>query len=762
MKALRYLAWLSLLFSAGLLPQSAVAAVPNRSVTFVAIQGSDTAVAQNTAALVAQHAERRLGLNPKKVHVIEGVPTAAAFEDLFRRGQPFQYVSQGDLVIVYIADAQIARSGLKLSEGALPWAKVGGIGKMLRQGPGEDLGFFDGTVLIVLDRGKSARPRMKLKPDTAFLDLAAARAPPVDPVAPAPEIADELAIAGRGALAQLSPEPGARVTPGAIAWVGALERMIGDSSKSGDPEQMLARLKKARPATGVKARLDNGRGYSPDRFRLLLHRLRVVLHPKLLQNVETLELLDRLKLEIERATPAELKPFITVERLAHSDPTARVACQAIANQTTAHLECVEGRAPVFADKIDVTRPAEALAPAVRQILRDYKALAATDWSDRRRDLKALDVVVLVDTSLSMAYHDPTAQTDPELADAPSKREVFLTRLASTLSTHAALRGRPSRLSVLLFGERVTPLRLPKGKDGSVILDKRLGASELAAYAAVFRAAAKPEKYTGISAALTEAVRVLAEGDADAARHVVLLTDGRETMVRQRPEEAVRRAARAVNDVGATLNIVGLTEEGGRLDDYLARMRAGKSVLRRYIEQLDMTFAPRKCRRSDDWDIEQARKCGRFYASTIVKAGAYDAALLDSIRRSKRKGVPTGVFLQPDSVDRFQVELQSLLTQLTGGGIYLTQAGTRGAAGPDDEGVVEDQWALNLDLDGSARVVLYNSGALQDPTFTVLHDGEPIGAAEGVRFEDEGDAVTVVTLPAPARGAWTITRRGKKP
>ena len=98
--------------------------------------------------------------------------------------------------------------------------------------------------------------------------------------------------------------------------------------------------------------------------------------------------------------------------------------------------------------------------------------------------------------------------------------------------------------------------------------------------------------------------------------------------------------------------------------------------------------------------------------------------------------------------------------LTGGGIYLTQAGTRGVDVGD--GMVEDRWLLNLDLDGPARVVLYNSGALQDPSFAVLHNGEPIGAAEGVRFVDEGDAVTVVTLPAPARGAWTITRRGKKP
>ncbi len=344
---------------------AALAAVPNRSLTFVTIQGSDAPVSRHTAALVAKHAKKRLGLNPKKVHIIEEVPTVAGFEDLFRRGQPFQYVSQGDLVVVYIADAQITRAGLKLSDGVLAWDKVGGIGKMLRQGPGEDLGFFDGTVLLVVDRGKSGRPRIPLKPDTALLDLAAARAPPIDPTAPAPEISDALAIAGRGALAAFKPSAGTRVSPAAVAWVGALERMIADPSTSGDPEQMLARLKVARPATGVKARLDNGRGYTPARFRLMLHTLRVVLHPKLLQNVETLELLDRLKLEIERATPPELKPFIRIERLPHSDPTARVSCQAIANQTTAHLECVEGRAPVFADKIDVTRPAEALAPVVR-------------------------------------------------------------------------------------------------------------------------------------------------------------------------------------------------------------------------------------------------------------------------------------------------------------------------------------------------------------------------------------------------------------
>ncbi|MEZ4463850.1 MAG: serine/threonine-protein kinase [bacterium] len=66
-----------------------------------------------------RHAEQRLGLNPRKIHVIEKVPTRAAFVELFRRGAPFQYVSQGD-VVVYIAGARDKQGGLALADGVMP------------------------------------------------------------------------------------------------------------------------------------------------------------------------------------------------------------------------------------------------------------------------------------------------------------------------------------------------------------------------------------------------------------------------------------------------------------------------------------------------------------------------------------------------------------------------------------------------------------------------------------------------------------------
>ena len=40
---------------------------------------------EETARRVARHAERRLGLNPRKIHVVDKPPTKAAFVDLFRR-----------------------------------------------------------------------------------------------------------------------------------------------------------------------------------------------------------------------------------------------------------------------------------------------------------------------------------------------------------------------------------------------------------------------------------------------------------------------------------------------------------------------------------------------------------------------------------------------------------------------------------------------------------------------------------------------------
>jgi hypothetical protein len=205
-----------------------------------------------------------------------------------------------------------------------------------------------------------------------------------------------------------------------------------------------------------------------------------------------------------------------------------------------------------------------------------------------------------------------------------------------------------------------------------------------------------------------------------------------------------------------LHSVGLTEGDG-LGDYLSRMRAGKDVLRRYVDLLDMTYAPVKCRSHRDWDDDQAKACGAFYADIISKAGAYDAAVLDRIRRAERPGVPTGVFLQPDSSAAFQSQLQSLLSALTGGGIYLLSDGARTGS----TGAVTDQWRFDLDLPGSARVVLYNRDGLTDLKWKMTQNGEPMGAAEGVKVVQESAAVTLVTLPAPARGVWIIKREGTR-
>ncbi len=741
----------------GLAPgATAHAAVPNRSLSFVAIATSGDAAAAESARRVARHAERRLGLNPRKIHVIDAPPTRAGFQALFRKGAPFQYVSQGDVVVVYLAGATAAGNALALADGPMGWDEVAQVGQWLRDGPGQGMGFFNGSVLLITDRQAGGRLRPKLPLDTAWLDLSAPRAAALDPALPAPDVRDALAIAGRGALAAVAGEGTGQVTPGAVAWVGALERLLADPSLGGHAEVVRGLLAEARDGTGVSATLITGQGYEAQRFRLLMQRLRVALFPKLLANVETVQLLEALRRELDRATPADLRRSVQVERLDAPDPTADVSCAVVANRTTAHVECVEGRAPIFADRLDVTNPEDALAPVVRQVLRDYKALAATDWSARRRDLKPLDVVLLLDASLSMAYHDPTRRTDPTLPDAPSKREIVLVRMAATLAAHAESTGRPARLTALLFGDTVTPVPLPGGP--SVVLTRRLDAGELAAYAAVFRTAARPQPYTGIRDALTESARRLAEGDRDAARHVILLTDGRESVVVQDAEAAVRQSADALHALGATLHCVGLSETGDRLTGYLRRMRAGDEVLRRYVGLLDMRFAPPRCRTATGWDADTAAECGGYYADLIEQGGAYDPSLLDHIRRSDRPGVPTGVFLQPDSSAAFQSELQSLLGALTGGGIYLATEGDRAdAAAPGAP--VTDKWRFDLDLAGTARVVLYNRAGLKDLKWRFSQDGQPMAAAEGVKVVQESDAVTVVTLPAPARGQWILERTG---
>jgi hypothetical protein len=219
---------------------------------------------------------------------------------------------------------------------------------------------------------------------------------------------------------------------------------------------------------------------------------------------------------------------------------------------------------------------------------------------------------------------------------------------------------------------------------------------------------------------------------------------------------VRRAARTLQAAGAAISCIGLSETNGRLPGYLREMRAGTDVLERYVALMEMRFAPLGCRDARRWDAAAARTCGAFYADQIEQAGAYDPSLLDEIRRSERAGIPTGVFLQPDSRERFQREIQTLFSTLDGTGIYLIRAASRETIGP---GRARDTWALDLDLNSAARIVLYNTGAVTAPRWIVTRDGRAVGPADGVSFADEGEAATVVQLPAPARGRWVIQREG---
>ncbi|MGK0361875.1 MAG: hypothetical protein ACI9U2_004195, partial [Bradymonadia bacterium] len=92
------------------------------------------------------------------------------------------------------------------------------------------------------------------------------------------------------------------------------------------------------------------------------------------------------------------------------------------------------------------------------------------------------------------------------------------------------------------------------------------------------------------------------------------------------------------------------------------------------------------------------------------------------------------------------------------GIYLLTGGERT---PGAGKAVTDRWRFDLDLAGSARVVLYNRDGLAGLKWTFSQDAQPMGAAEGVKVVQESAAVTLVTLPTPARGVWLIQREGTR-
>ena len=281
-----------------------------------------------------------------------------------------------------------------------------------------------------------------------------------------------------------------------------------------------------------------------------------------------------------------------------------------------------------------------------------------------------------------------------------------------------------------------PLRMPKSKNGTVTLERQLTPTQLNAYGASFRMLAKPQRYTGIEKALTETALRMAEVNTEVTRHVLLLTDGKENLNRADPRGSVRRAARSVRMMGATLDVVGLSELNGRLPHYLNRMRAGDEVLNRYVNLIDMTFAPPACQTAKEWSENMAKRCGRFFAKNILKHEGYDPALLDEVRRSRESGVPTGMFLQTHSAGEFQDQLQILVSSIVGKGIYASKSALREK---DETGRITDQWELNLNVSGRAKVVLYNQDQLRDLRFLVTRDGQRLTESDHLLITRESDS-----------------------
>ena len=725
------------------------AAVPRRNIALVCINLDGSSASTNAVKSISDYAKKRLRLNPNKVITISLPKSLAAIQKQFATGDVFRRVSHDDMILVYLAGAKRRDDVLSFGNNQkITYTQLFELREALRKGPGGGAGFFEGKFLFLV---QSQKPIIVSPPSNIALLSVHGKTDPItigtftDGADPAWLNAHHM-ISQRGVIER-----------GAVSFVAALESMIASPGETNRTIDLPIRYEQFQGTSVQRAIFNSQPDWKDSDAPLLMKKVRIALFPRLLKNKETRRILGALKLELESKTPEALRPHIEITLLEKSDPTADIRCQVVANTQKAHIECVEQRAPIFSDWITTIELDDALVPVVKQVLRDYKALTQTDWSKRtRRDLRPLDIYALIDTSLSMAYHDPTALTDPTLTDGPSKRETFLIRLASAVSEHAERTGRQARLTVLLFGEDIVPLRMPGSTSGTVTFDKQLNSEQLNAIGAAFRLLAKPQRYTGIETALTETALRMAEVNEAVTRHVILLTDGKESVNRADPRGSVRRAARSVRSMGATLDVIGLSESDGRLKHYLARMSAGKPVLNRYVQLLDMTFAPRACRSPEGWSADMARKCGQYFAQLIGEGKHYDPGLLDEVRRSREQGVPTGMFMQPSSINKFQDQLQVLISSIVGKGIYASKSAKRES---EPNGRIKDEWIFKLSVGGRAKVVLYNQDRLRDLRFTVLRNGKKLSQKDAILITKESDSTTVVTLPAPATGTFKILRSG---
>lgn len=700
----------------------------------------DPAAAAGTAEALAGYARSRLGYRPEKVLV---APAGTSLETLparLRDGDVQRVLQQDDLVVLWLEGATDRHAA---SIDRLAPSVPGLLRRRGSAGPG----LFHGSAVVVVSHARPrAVPARAPADDVSVIDLVPRKGDP--DVLDARRIAErpwQLARQGLTACGAACDEPFARggLSPGAARVLMAWESLAAEPPDAPADAATVAALV-ASDGLGDAA-WTPATSYVPSSHETLLRRMTVKLRAL---GRDGSRAVQAVRDAVQSRAPPETRRALRVLGAADNPGRVFVDCAVYSEEGYWSAACDDerGRRVYDAEAESESLVAERISALADQLLGRYAALSVHHRATLQAERRPAFVVFLADVSTSMAYNDPTSATDPDLRQGETKRAQAALRLLSALGAQALGLRRATRFALVAFSDEARVVRF-RGQP-TLTLERPPSDRELDAIRKTLDAALAFTGGTDLLAPLEEARRLVARHGRGHEVHVVLLTDGQDTEARVEPGRAGRilEEARELKRLGASLHTVGLTEEKGRLQDYLRRLAQGGEVCRRYR----VLFG------------SEEGSC-RYHADEIRKTGFHDPAFLDQLRLGDGQ-VKGGAFVQPDSSKSFERQFEEVVTLVAGGGVYAGQDAIR-QADPYDPRAVTDHWRFDVDLRTEARIVLFNPDGLDVDRrrgWTVTRDGRPVPVGRDVRVQDLGRTVTEIVLRAPARGLWHIARTGRMP
>lgn len=270
-----------------------------------------------------------------------------------------------------------------------------------------------------------------------------------------------------------------------------------------------------------------------------------------------------------------------------------------------------------------------------------------------------------------------------------------------------------------------------------------------------RAALVPGGHTDLHRALVRCAAALDDMPIELERHVILVTDGRDTLSLN-PVARISRigaAARAVLESKAQLHIVRLRPDFPTLVKFTRRLREGGATLLGFLKE--HTGRGAAC-----VDLEpgsaRAKRCGAYHASRVLELEGSTPVTIVPVTSAASEQTHLADSASVGSL------LDETLSGILGTGVYARTASVRHRRVDAESVEVVDVWELDLDVDTEAAIVIYRGSPIvvEPQGWALFRDGKAQVLGRGIQLEVVGDTHVRLSLPRPARGRWRIERRGR--